>query len=373
MTMPAMLEVAIVVAAQAIGAWLVTYLVHGAIVFAAVRLLERARENDPAWRAALWRTALLGPPLTATLQTLLPHFSRPLAMSMEPAGAVLGPRPLLSLVVILAWGALLGVGVIRLALAHRRSRAAFGRREPARDPRHGAMVARLARTAGLRVVPRVTMSARTFSPAAFGRDEVCLPRTVFDDLLRDEQEALAAHEIAHLIRRDPLWSGMAAAAATLFAFHPVNRIALRRLKEAAEQAADAGAVRTTGDPLALARALSALAPHAMRGVRPATAATGSPLLDRVRRILDGRAIQPRSVQRGHTLALVTALLLVCASAGPGVRFSAGAAANAIPWLAPSRQAPGPRMLEIRAFERRLREVVREPAAIVVLRPRGRDR
>jgi Zn-dependent protease with chaperone function len=116
--------------------------------------------------------------------------------------------------------------------------------------------------------------------------EIVIPAGIFERLARDEQRALFAHELAHHARRDPLWNGAAAAVAAVCCFQPLCTRALRRLRSASEQAADAAAVRATADPLALARALAALAPFSLRGPLLRTAATGSPLFERVRRILE---------------------------------------------------------------------------------------
>jgi Zn-dependent protease with chaperone function len=352
--MPLFVEVAAVVLAHAIGAWLFTYLLHSTVMISLARLLERLR-NEPALRAAVWRAAIIGPLFTASLHTALP-FGSPFRLSSEPAGVVLGPRPALSLLIIVCWCALIAVRVISIVRAEMRGRAAIGARHSSTNAQHLGMVAACARAAGLRRVPRLTTSQRTFSPAALVPYEICVPHGIFDDLSESEQNALFAHEVAHHARRDPLWCGAASAIAAVCFFQPLNGLAARRLKLASEQAADAQAISDTRDPLALARALTALAPYALRGAQMRTAATGSPLVERIRRMLAHTAPQPQRHSRWLAAAHVLTIVGVCLALGPGVNFRPDNAANSIPSLTPSRAEPTAQMLEIRQFDRKMRAV-----------------
>jgi Zn-dependent protease with chaperone function len=364
--MPIFADVIAVVLAHAIGAWLITYLLHSTALILLAGALERVHD-DAALLAVAWRTALFGPLFTASLHTALP-FGSPFRLSAEPASAVLGPRPALSLLVIACWCALVAGRVIGTVRAELRGRAALGPRRAATDPRLLSMLVERARSAGLRRIPRLTTSQRTFSPAALVPAEICVPHAIFNELTAAEQNALFAHEIAHHARRDPLWCGAATAVAAVCVFQPLNTLALRHLRRASEHAADARALRDTLDPLALAQALAALAPHALRGAPIRTAATGSPLLERITRILARRAPQHSRSPRLVAAAHVGLLLGLCLALGPGVHFTPDNAANSMPCLAPSPAEPTPEMLQIRRFDRTLRDVHRSLARRAALIP-----
>jgi beta-lactamase regulating signal transducer with metallopeptidase domain len=352
--MPIIAEVAAVVVAHIIGAWLITYLLHSTVLILLARVVEHVRD-EPALQAVAWRTAIVGPLLTASVHTVLP-FGSPFRLSAEPAGTVLGPRPVLALVIAVVWCVLIFVRMIRFIRAEHRARVALGPRYRSANPHYLRMLAAQANAAGMRRVPILTTSRRIFSPAAILPGEICVPDGVFDRLDSAGQNALLAHELAHHARRDPLWCGIATAVATVCIFQPLNTYAVTRLRRASEHAADARAVDATGEPLALALGLAALAPHALRGARLRTAATGSPLVERIRRILDGRA--PRRSRPALAALHVTALLGICLALGPGVNFTVDNAANSIPSLTPSRAEPTPQMMEIRVLERRMRDVER---------------
>ncbi|HUF50577.1 MAG TPA: M56 family metallopeptidase [Longimicrobiales bacterium] len=346
--MPILLEVAAVVLAHAVGTWLITYLLHSTVLHLLARAVERLRD-DPALHAVAWRTALLAPLFTASLHTALP-FGSSLRMSAATAGAVLGPRPVLALLVVVLWCVLIAVRLIAVARGEWRARAALGERHCCTDARLQEMLASHALAAGVRRTPKLTTSHRISSPAALAPGEVCIPAGIFDQLQPAEQHALFAHELAHHARRDPLWCGTAAIVAAVCCFQPLNHRAVRRLLRACEYAADARAVRVTANPLALARALAALAPYVLHQPQPRAAAAGSPLFERVRRILDETAPQHRSSRR-RAVMLAGALIGVCLAIGPGVNFTVHNAANSIPALTPSRNEPSPQMLALRRVQR----------------------
>jgi Zn-dependent protease with chaperone function len=354
---PIVADVIAVVTAHAITAWLFTYLLHSTVMISIAWLLERML-RDPALRALAWRTALVGPLLTAGTHIAIP-FGSPLRISGEAAGALLGPRPLLALLVVAAWCTIVVVRTLQLVRSERRARTAIGPRNNAADPDNVAWMTRCARAAGLRRTLRLTHSPSIHSPAAFGSREICVPTALFRTLSPAEQHALLAHEIAHHVRRDPLWCGIAIAVAKVCFFQPLNHFAARQLRCTSELAADARALRVTRDPLALARALQALAPHALRSAQLRTAAAGSPILERIRRILDPAALAARPAS-SVVAAIITACMIgACLALGPGVHFEPDRAANSIPSLTPSRAEPTPQMLELRRFDRDVRDTQRQ--------------
>ena len=184
--------------------------------------------------------------------------------------------------------------------------------------------ARVRRTVRLYVAPRLT------APISVGwlRPAICVPPRALSDLAPEEQEAMVAHELAHLARRDPAWFFLCWLIESLFFFQPLNRLARRRLQDAAEMLCDDWAVRHTGRDLSLASCLARiaewiverprplLAAHMTHGV-PATANHArSRLGQRIERLLDEhRAPEPpRRWIAPLALGLLGSLTLV----GPGV-------------------------------------------------------
>jgi beta-lactamase regulating signal transducer with metallopeptidase domain len=198
----------------------------------------------------------------------------------------------------------------------------------------------------------ITVSDRLSVPAALGRREICLPTGVFSTLDAEQQYALLAHELGHLTNRDPFWLCAAYAVRRALFMQPLNGLAWGRLRDFTEEAADDFAVGKTGSPFALARALGALAPIVALGATSAIAsARGGQLLRRVKRLRAGTPVASPVTPRWVAASLIVAVAVfaVCA---PGFHVSPDRAGNAIPWLAPSREPPNVRMLEVRTFLRR---------------------
>lgn len=350
--------------------WILTYALHSTLAALALLLalpLLARRGGSPAVRVVLLRAALLGPILTATAAGLAPaawpgspSLSWPEAATAGPVialpaeGALVGeawvrsssgsegsdasalPSPgsspnslqgLASLVLgALPWLAALAACAALLRIAYRsgRVRARMLRRRLLEDPTVAAAAS------ALRGAPvRVTECDGLSSPLALGLGEVVLPPGVLDGLTENERDALLAHEVAHLARRDTLWSGVTRLAAAATVAQPLQALLLRKLEDETELAADAWAVSRTRRPLELARCLEHVGARLLpRGARREPAALGSVAMARrssslVRRVeelcrAEVDAAAPRT--RAATLACV-ALVAVAACGAPAVRGS----------------------------------------------------
>lgn len=154
-------------------------------------------------------------------------------------------------------------------------------------------VARLARRLGLRTRLAVLESRRLAAPVVVGvlRPALLLPVGLAGSLPAAQFEAVLAHELAHVLRRDYLVNLLQRVAETLMFHHPVVWWLSGVVRAEREHACDEAAVRALdGDPLPLVRALAAL--EARRGSAPLLSmaalgrrARGGALLSRVRRLL----------------------------------------------------------------------------------------
>lgn len=271
-------------------AWLLTYAVHSTVLLGVAWLVLRLRRPDPATAEVLWKVALVGGLVTASLQGALdlsPAGSvalerAPAATTFIDGGAPIDPDalvtpqggapaaldpaagstqsaatstplrlPPLAVMMAGAWLVLALAMVLwyasrRLILVGR-----LGDRRTVVDGPLPAQLAQLCREAG--VTRRITLTSSTAisSPVALGRSEICLPAAVELELDPDQQRAMLAHELAHLVRRDPEWLAFACLMERAFFFQPLNRLARSRMQQAAEYQADAWAAsRCGGVPLA---------------------------------------------------------------------------------------------------------------------------
>jgi len=335
-------------------AWLLTYAIHSTVLLSLAWVLVRARRWSPAASELLWKSAILGGLLTASVQLWLdvrPAGSvtlQPPAVTAPAAAAVpvdwpetptparttnVAPvtkssaepaRPSLSVsrssAAVLAWGLvalILGLSYIarRLILVGR-----LGDRQTVPDGRLLEMLTALAADAGLRRAPRLTFTSRISSPIALGINEICVPETALTDLDPEQQRSLLAHELAHLARRDPVWLDVASLIERVFWIQPLNRVANRQIATSAEFLCDDWAVRRTGSGVPLARCLAQVAEWIQAsplGVPVAgMAEERSLLVSRVARLLDGVTPSSRS-RRGLAIGAV-AVLLATIVVAPGV-------------------------------------------------------
>ena len=172
-----------------------------------------------------------------------------------------------------AWwlGTLWALGAVLIAARTVCSRAllfAFRRhRIPAGDPILLKRVSTLARRLGIRRRVCVLEAAGLRSPVAFGsfRPTVALPVTFADDFDRRQQDAVLAHELAHLAARDPAWQVVASLLCAALWWHPLVWWLRHRLRAASEAAADEASLLVPGGPDLLADCLVAMGRRLVRG------------------------------------------------------------------------------------------------------------
>ena len=225
-----------------------------------------------------------------------------------------------------AW---LGVAAVLLgsfALRHLRLRTALRDRRMVADGPLAAMLAKLRRSTGVWRVVRLSATPAVATPLALGRSEICVPARFVDGLGAEEQRAALAHELGHLVRRDPLWHFAVQLLQAVFFFQPLHYVARRKLRQSAEFLADAWAVRETGSRLGLAKCLAEVAdwvsggdPRDVAG-SVAMAEGGSPLATRVRRLLDGEVESARTPAASWVVA--ASLVVLTAGFAPAVASEA---------------------------------------------------
>ncbi len=368
-------------AGAALLSFLATAWLHALALLAAAWCAERAGVvRAAAAREWLWRSALLLPLATAALALAAdrgalrlrpvalvdalpaaridaarpamqdtaigaaPVATRSLASEVPPAPAAIAPPPARPapdrgvrvladgiaavaadprwpLAVALAWLALAAGGALialrRLTRFRRHLRAL-----PQPDNaalRHDARW--IARRAGL---PRLALAQAPglASPVAVAPDLVGVPGWCAGALTPRQRAAMLAHEAAHLARRDPQRRLVARLAAGLLPT-PLSPLALRRLDDLAELQCDAWAAHATGDPRALAECLAECLARGRDLSTPhfavPMAAADSPLVERVRRLIEDQPMPSPKLGLTRRLA-IAAVLGGVAAATPHVVF-----------------------------------------------------
>ena len=157
---------------------------------------------------------------------------------------------------------------------------------------------------------RLLQSAFVEVPTVIGwlRPIILLPASCLAGLTPAQLESILAHELAHIRRHDYLINLLQNIVETLLFYHPAVWWISRRIRAEREHCCDDLAVKICGDAAAYARALATLEELRPAPAQFALAATGSPLLERIRRL----AGQPErsAVRPAWPVAGVIALLLL---------------------------------------------------------------
>jgi beta-lactamase regulating signal transducer with metallopeptidase domain len=352
------------------AAWLLTVFLHLALAIALAQLLTARLEAGP-WRERLWRLALAGALLTGSLQTFAG--SGPFVWHMPTlqaeGGAGIGPsNGALQLANLESGPELAGAPPAALtdsAVAHNGSernssagaaadpisvalvtcwllialslclRDSLMRRRFLRALHRGQLRGRddlLRLVEELRPVQwsssgqkpwqklRLSVSASLRSPIALSSNEICLPVRALEEFSTSELQASMAHELAHIVRRDPFWLRVYALYESVFFFQPFLRRATKALRAEAELACDDWAVERGVDALGLARSLGRIAAWQPKSpvALPAMAAQSAGLVHRVNRLTTHNEVRCSRPRIAITCSAFALGLGAFACAGPGM-------------------------------------------------------
>jgi beta-lactamase regulating signal transducer with metallopeptidase domain len=375
---------------------LLTYLVHSTAWIVAALLLTRwHRQLSPAARHVVWRAALLGPLASGAFALGLGHrwqwaltqppladeawaaalpaaaapplaarveFMRDSASASAPLSVELMQRMPWFTLLAACWTVVALVGVLLIARAAVRLRHALEERTQITDSACIGVLQHLMKRAGIRRHVRLSRCAAASTPLALNTREICLPDRALR-LDRGALEAVLAHELAHIERRDGLWLNGALLLQVLLWFQPLNRKARAELRATAELAADDRAVELTGDALGLARTLTDVASW-VSGSRlvpsVAMARPGSPIVERVARLVESSDGRTRARFESRTPWFTIAALAAIGACSPSV--GAPRAVGPGTGLAPSN--PDPAATAVLAQPAPLSDVRPLPAAPV---------
>lgn len=170
--------------------------------------------------------------------------------------------------------------------------------------------AKLARSLGIARPISLMHCALTEVPTVIGwlKPMILFPAGCLTGLSPAQFEAILAHELAHIRRHDYLVNLLQSAIETLLFYHPAVWWVSRRIREERENCCDDLAVEVCGDRVVYARALAALEEARLAPAAFALAASGSPLLPRIRR-LAGKSANNRNCSPWPLAGIVALMLL----------------------------------------------------------------
>lgn len=315
------------------------------LLLAAAAACRALRPAAPSLRHLVWASALLGSLLLPALSWLAPPLEVVLpagAPLLAPETGAAGPGPTAALLSIWGIGALMVLtglvgGQLRIRWISRRARPVEGRR-------WSELLDRWCRRLGIRRRVRLLRSPESPVPMTWGawRPRVLLPWSA-DRWPDGCRRNVLIHELAHVRRRDYVLQLAGRLAVALYWFHPLVRMAERRMRRLQEEACDDAVLRAGARPSEYARDLLRVA----RGPRPAGAtspvsaggAGGSELQGRMRVLLESDRPRP-SASRGRLVVTAAAAAALVAGLAVLTPVPGGTAGQGGP-DAPSARSAGP--------------------------------
>lgn len=332
--------------------WVVTYLMHSTLLILGVWIAARWIRSA-SLRDVLWKLALVGGLVTASVQLALPadqaqatrvwnadagvwsEHERSLPAGAVPAAQrastvnttalpeeVAKPRFDVSTrsLALAAWAVIAALLVGRILLGRRRLLRKIVDRKQIVLGRDRELVDMLSDAVRSDKAVRLTQSDAIPSPIAMLGWEIVVPGQMFARLSEEQRRTILAHELAHLTRRDPAWLLLAEGLKALLFVQPLHWLVAAKLKETAEFLCDDAAVLQTGDRRALAETLAELASTMTEMPAPvaAMAEGGSNLVQRVRRVLHVDAAPELPLKTRWRLAVGLLPVAVVTLFAPGV-------------------------------------------------------
>ena len=198
-------------------------------------------------------------------------------------------------IAVLGWVGLALLAIIALLVSYRAAVKNLGSRKRVEAEGHAnKMLRSICEQADIRHVPYLSRSSDLKSPVCLPRKEICLPDWAFDDMPEAEFKSLLAHELGHMVRRDPIMLMALQVLSRIFFFQPLFILARKRLTDIAELAADEWAAKQASDSRAVANALFICATkiHETRQIQWGLAMAGnkSILKRRVERLMSAQSV-----------------------------------------------------------------------------------
>jgi GWxTD domain-containing protein len=160
---------------------------------------------------------------------------------------------------------------------------------------------------------KLANSALVQVPTVIGwlRPVVLVPIGCLTGLAPNQIEAILAHELAHIQRHDYLVSVLQSFTEAVLFYHPAVWWVSQQVRREREDCCDDLAVRTSGDSLAYAKALSILEEHRSSYPAISLGANGGALVMRIKRLLGYKETPAFSQLAGMTLLAVVVAAAAC--------------------------------------------------------------
>jgi bla regulator protein blaR1 len=248
--------------------------------------------------------------VTVVLDTISQPFSTMVTVPASRTRTALTRDQITSIVLLGLWFCGFAAVVTTWMARWRRVAAAVREATPVDEGRELDTLRRLESISGLTEPIALAASTTPLEPGVFGiwRPVLLWPRSISERLDDRQVEAILAHEVAHVRRRDNLAAALHMIVQALFWFHPIVWWLGARLVDERERACDAEVVQLGSDPQVYAESILQTCQFYLESPLVCVAGvTGSNLKRRIEEIMKNDA--------GANLNAWKKVLLVCTAVG----------------------------------------------------------
>lgn len=267
--------------------------------------------NHLAW----WRgAAMSNPGLYVAVEEVSQPFTQPTIASLPhvaAAGAPMGTSHFLPAILAAVWLSGFVAVLVLWYVRWRRVAAAIRDSVPMKEGREVEALRRVEQLTGIRQPVRMLLSQAMLEPGIFGMSQPILvwPQGISEYLEHAHLEAVLAHELWHVRRRDNLTAAIHMVVEAIFWFYPLVWWLGARLVEERERACDEEVVESGGERRVYAESILKVCEFCVGSPLPCVSGvTGADLKKRMVHIMSEKVI--RKLDFGKKLLLWAAALVV---------------------------------------------------------------
>ena len=260
--------------------------------------------GELGWRPS---STIVESEMTLAIDVMSQPFSRPelrKAAAAPSSSTVAAAVPMMFVVV---WVCGCAAIVLTWCARWRRVAATVRAALPVAAGRELEVLRRLEKTGGVRRPVNLVSSDTSLEPGVFGilKPVLLWPRRITEHLNDGQMEALLAHELSHVRRRDNLTASLHMLVEAVFWFHPAVWWLGARLLDERERACDEDVIRFGTEPQVYAESILRTCKFCLESPLACVAGiTGSDLKHRIERIMTNHAVRQLNLWR--RLLLITA-------------------------------------------------------------------
>jgi uncharacterized protein (TIGR03435 family) len=262
--------------------------------------------SQVGWRSS---TNIVQPQMSFVIGVISQPFALPQVTAVPQAAA--SNVPVLPVVLCAIWFCGCAMHLLAWCVRWQRVAGVVRRASPLEDGRELEVLRRLEGIVGTRQPIAIVTSDTSLEPGVFGilTPVLIWPRSIGGRLADRQLEAILAHELCHVRRRDNLAVAIHMVVEALFWFHPLVWWLEQRLVDERERACDEEVIRLGSEPQFYAEGILRTCEFYVEAPSIVAGVTGSDLKKRIEAIMSGHSAERLNTWKKIALAMIGVFML----------------------------------------------------------------